>query len=76
MCLANILDSKYLDLLVTQVQQNMSLINILDSKNLNIAVSQFKENMGLITHTKPKKLELYSQLSLRKHRSDKYIRPK
>lgn len=40
MCLANMQNSKYLGLTVSQIQGDMGLVNMLDLKNLDLVVSE------------------------------------
>ena len=47
MYLANMLNSKILDLTISQVQNSMDLANISDPKNLGLAVNQFQSSVGL-----------------------------
>jgi hypothetical protein len=41
------LNSKILDLTISQVQNSMDLANISDPKNLGLAVNQFQSSVGL-----------------------------
>jgi len=47
MYLTNMLNSKILDLTISQVQNSMDLANISDPKNLGLAVNQFQSSVGL-----------------------------
>jgi len=40
MCLTNMQNSKYLSLIVSQIQDDVGLVNMSDPKNLDLVVSQ------------------------------------